>query len=851
MSYCCEQDDRRQAVRRMKGLNGLDYLEVSDDQLSLQLYFLGKLPPQLRHKLDGDVPWLRIEGGRRVIGIKVTGIEPHVDPDPEIDDFLTVHLDRYGDFSTYTLRLVGVDAIDPHYDRLDFSFKVDCPSDLDCEPVCACVPPLPAEPEINYLAKDYQSFRQLILDRLAVLVPDWKESHAADIGITLVELLAYVGDQLSYYQDAVATEAYLDTARQRISVRRHVRLVDYALHEGCNARTWVCIESDADFPLPAGTAFITRILDARAEGKTVLGTELLADLPSTGYEVFEAMGHAPVPIRAAHSRIEFYTWGEKICCLEKGCTSATLLDAWGSLQERPEERAPGEVVQPEGTLQLQAGDVLVFEEVTGPKTGLPEDADPARRHAVRLTKVTRAIDTLLHDARGRPIPYLEVEWAAADALPFTFCLSAIGPAPECAYLQNISVARGNVVLVDHGRTILPEPLGTVPAGAASAVCDCVGSPGEISVVPGPFRPRLERTRVTFGQPLAADDPSNRLWQPAATRPDQYVRLALPQVSLAGVLAGQREQAWQAVYDLLASGPDDRHFVVEIDNEGAAHLRFGDGELGFAPAAGTSFAATYRIGNGKAGNVGAETIAHLVLDGYSTGASTLRVRNPLPARGGTEPEPLAEARLYAPHLLRKKIERAITADDYRTIAERRSELQRAAAELRWTGSWYEACVAVDPLGSEAIEEGNLAAIAHFLEQVRRIGHDLSVVQADYVPLDLKLHVCAFPHFERADIKAALLEVFSARLLPGGKRGFFHPDRLSFGDGVTLSSIVAAAQAVPGVQCAMVVRLQRLYEAPNHEIDNGILPLRSWEIAQLDNDPSFPERGRLEIVVEGGR
>jgi hypothetical protein len=149
------------------------------------------------------------------------------------------------------------------------------------------------------------------------------------------------------------------------------------------------------------------------------------------------------------------------------------------------------------------------------------------------------------------------------------------------------------------------------------------------------------------------------------------------------------------------------------------------------------------------------------------------------------------------------------------------------------------------------EGNLAAIAHFLEQVRRIGHDLSVVRADYVPLDLKVHVCALPRVERADIKAALLEVFSARLLPGGKRGFFHPDRLSFGDGVTLSSIVAAAQAVPGVQCATVERLQRLYEAPNHEIDNGILPLRSWEIAQLDNDPSFPERGRLEIVVEGGR
>ena len=70
-------------------------------------------------------------------------------------------------------------------------------------------------------------------------MPDWQERHVPDLGVTLVELLAYVGDYLSYYQDAVGTEAYLGTARQRISVRRHARLVDYQLHEGCNARAWV------------------------------------------------------------------------------------------------------------------------------------------------------------------------------------------------------------------------------------------------------------------------------------------------------------------------------------------------------------------------------------------------------------------------------------------------------------------------------------------------------------------------------------------------------------------------------------------------------------------------------------
>ena len=64
-----------------------------------------------------------------------------------------------------------------------------------------------------------------MLDRISTLMPDWEESSPADLGVALVELMACVGDRLSYRQDAVATEAYLETARRRVSVRRHARLV--------------------------------------------------------------------------------------------------------------------------------------------------------------------------------------------------------------------------------------------------------------------------------------------------------------------------------------------------------------------------------------------------------------------------------------------------------------------------------------------------------------------------------------------------------------------------------------------------------------------------------------------------
>ncbi len=76
-------------------------------------------------------------------------------------------------------------------------------------------------------------------------MPNWRERNPADLWVALAEAVAFRGDELSYYQDAVATEAYLGTARQRVSVRRHTRLLDYAFHDGCNARAWIAFEVDA------------------------------------------------------------------------------------------------------------------------------------------------------------------------------------------------------------------------------------------------------------------------------------------------------------------------------------------------------------------------------------------------------------------------------------------------------------------------------------------------------------------------------------------------------------------------------------------------------------------------------
>ncbi|MBL0163878.1 MAG: putative baseplate assembly protein [Xanthomonadales bacterium] len=838
MTISCCNDPRRDVVRRFHGRTGLDFVEVSADQRTLFVYFLGKLPPEFAEDGPELVRHLCIEGGSRVTGIRILDVDPHISVDPEVDDWLALRLDRAGDFSRYTLQLRDIDGLDPMYASVAFSFKVGCPSDLDCAPMDACVETPPPEPAINYLAKDYASFRRLIEDRLALIAPRWNEHHVPDLGVALTELLAYTGDYLSYYQDAVASEAYLDTARQRISVRRHARLVDYRLHEGCNARAWVVVETSEDIELPAASVAFLGGIDPAAPLPTVLGPSAMADLGALRFEQFEALlddarvgeSDATLNWRVAHNRIRFHDWGRDDCCLSRGTTSATLIDSWHG-----DGRA----------LALRPGDVLILKEVRGARSGLEGDADPTRCCAVRLTRVTPIEDPLLlvdagENAPPRPTPLLRVEWGVADALPFALCLSALGPAPECARMRDLSLAWANVVLVDHGHRRDPQPLGTVPAGLGEVECRCEGQASEFEILPGKFRWSLADAPLTHRTPAPSLCAASRSLA-------QDPRAALPQL----VLNDSSGQHWTPAFDLLTSGPDDRHVVAEIDNVGIAHLRFGDGELGLRPPAGLVFDAQYRVGNGLAGNLGRGAINRLRLLDRELSVLGLRIDNPMPAVGGLEPELLAEARMVAPSAFRKTLLRAITADDYARIAENDPRVQRAACELVWTGSWYEADVALDPLGKVPADEPLLGQTETRLHAYRRMGHDLHIEPASYVSIDLALEVCALPGYERGAVKAALLERFSAGRMRDGRLAWFHPDRLSFGQSLRMSELIAEAMSVAGVECVRVRRMQRLFLPANHEIENGLLPLSAHEIARVDGDPNHPEHGQLAIDVRGGR
>ena len=132
-----------------------------------------------------------------------------------------------------------------------------------------------------------------------------------------------------------------------------------------------------------------------------------------------------------------------------------------------------------------------------------------------------------------------------------------------------------------------------------------------------------------------------------------------------------------------------------------------------------------------------------------------------------------------------------------------------------------------------------------------GQDVEVNGPEYVSLELEMVICVKPNYYPGDVKAALLKIFSNRVLPNGTLGVFHPDNFSFGQPVYLSRLYAAAQAVDGVASVQITKLMRQGDNNNDAVDTGQLSLGRLEIARLDNDPNYPDHGVFNLIMKGGK
>jgi predicted phage baseplate assembly protein len=382
----------------------------------------------------------------------------------------------------------------------------------------------------------------------------------------------------------------------------------------------------------------------------------------------------------------------------------------------------------------------------------------------------------------------------------------------------------------------------LPAGTLAAHGEL---PEIFTATAGRFRPALALPGLTHRVPF---DPRTAAGQAAGRALEQDLRRAVPALDLRDPSA-----VWSLAQDLLASDRFARDFVVEMEDDGTAVLRFGDGELGRPPTPGTRLAPVYRVGKGAAGNIGPEGLAHAV-----TAAAEVRgVRNLLAAAGGVDPEPLDDVRRAAPGSL-LRLETCTTERDFVRLAEEHPEVERAAASLRWTGSWFRLVLAVERSGGLPVDAAFQSELAELFEGHRLAGWELEIDALRFVGLDIALTVSLRPDAVAGAVERQLLEVFGNRALAGGGKGFFHPDNLDFGTPVYLSRIVETAMAVPGVRALdfdstppKPNRFRRFGEPSRGELATGQIRLSGLEMPRVDNDPAAPENGQIRFFLEGGR
>jgi hypothetical protein len=157
----------------------------------------------------------------------------------------------------------------------------------------------------------------------------------------------------------------------------------------------------------------------------------------------------------------------------------------------------------------------------GPQTGNRADADIRHRCAVRVTAVTTQnaqgqplVDPLFEEGTGNPVvsvsqtPTLvtEIQWSAADALPFPVCISSafLNSSGDQQTLADVSVVFGNVVLADQGLSLSGVALGTVPKPTLFKPPNLAGDrcdPAAPVPFPVRFNPVIEDSPVTQAVPL--------------------------------------------------------------------------------------------------------------------------------------------------------------------------------------------------------------------------------------------------------------------------------------------------------------------------------------------------------------
>ena len=660
--------------------------------------------------------------------------------------------------STARLQSGRADPLHPFFAEASFDFFIDCPGG-DCrEGAIAPEAAFTRQPALDYTTKDFDGFVQVAQNWALSTDPAWGDISPASTEQMLLELLAHHAEMLSLHQDRVAQEAFIDSARERLSLRRHAAFLGLSLDEGACAATVVAIDiapGQAGF-LPAGTRIVRNEGQGRITATFVTATDVALDsLWNAGLSSFADRGS----LRPA-------AWpGAVDASLPAGATNLLLLGHGLGL-------LPGQRIALVQGLSSHVVQLQAVEEIEAP--GWANDPAPAA-------------------AASAPQPLTLLRWDTPTAVAF---------APWRDPVREPFLLTANLVDALHGeprRASNREAAGVVPLGSGRGDLVTATDPATgTSLIRALRTPEDSLLGETYGHPALVLKVGDSLWQ---EQPDLWTSAGFdPHYTT------EREEDG-SVWLLFGDGV--RGQAVDLDSDPKIELAY---RRGMAEAGNLGAFAL----NAALPPEGDDRGAAAAFAAVTIRAAT----NILPATGGRGAVSADVARQLIPESLRHPaLERCVTADDYARAAETVPGIAQAAPRPLG-GLFSTIAVLCAPEIGDDLPPALADAVHARLDALRMAGREHRVAAPDYLPLDIALLICPARGAEAAAVRRAVQVALAPG--SAATPGFFHRSRAGCGATVRLADLLAAAHAAPGVRAAKALVFRPLFEAGGETVRRAILP-----------------------------
>jgi hypothetical protein len=688
--------------------------------------------------------------------------------------------------------------------------------------------------------RSYDELRSELVRRIPVYNPEWTDHNPADPGITLLELFAYLGENLLFRFNQIPETTRLE----------FLNLLDVPRRPALPARALVALTTENPTLVPQGT-------ELKAGALSFESTVEARVLPVSAVALGKLSTPPPDPDDPAEA--ELFAFFQ------------STVDAVGGLRADEEAACYTPVRVP-----LAAGEPPVdFDATVDGALWVAVLAEDPGQVAITRERLLAPHDGPYHlnlgfvpdlaarpaaetppcPGEGAPSGVRSVEWQistgrlTADGEPIYRPLVVAGD-------STAGLAQEGIVRLTLPRLILPpaadsDPFSSFPladpelagTGQRPPVLDDETEPRVIFWLRA-FRPdgsrfgkvhwlgtnvvAVEQTKTARVEFLGTGNGQPGQEFPLIHRPVIPGSLVIESESSAGW------RPWAEVDGFHTSDEEDLHFTVDLE---AGRVRFGNGLQGRAPQIGERLRArTYRFGGGRAGNVAAGAITKV------TGVAGVEAQNPLPAWGGADTETIAAALERIPGELRRR-DRAVTRGDFRELAlatpggavgraeclphfhppTRRDDAAGVVTVVVWPQE--DAAHPTAPVPDRRL----LGAVCRFLDARRLVTTELYVVPPTYRKVAVAVGLVAKPGYGVEAVRRwveQVLRQYLSPLPPFGPEGNGWP----LGRRVHGPELEAAALQVEGVEYLEGLRVAGWDEAAG-TWDEGTVELLPDEVPEL--------------------